>query len=110
MGGFLDCLGESSAGHRINGYLSDRLDAAGADLALAEAQRDAHRQNFNGQVEQISEKYLRINGRLSADAMELFGVCRELVADLVNDSLLVGQATGRRAEVAAVMKRLELGQ
>ena len=54
-------------------------------------QRDAHRQNFNGQVEQISEKYLRINGRLSADAVELFGVCRELVADLVNDSLLVGQ-------------------
>jgi len=28
-------------------YLSDRLDAAEADLALAEAQRDAHRQNFN---------------------------------------------------------------
>jgi len=53
---------------------------------------------------------LRINGRLSADAVELFGVCRELVADLVNDSLLVGQATGRRTEVAAVMKRLELGE
>jgi len=60
--------------------------------------------------EQISEKYLSVNGRLSADAVELFGVCRELVANLVNDSLLVRQATGRRAEAAAVLKRIELSE
>jgi recombinational DNA repair ATPase RecF len=90
-------------------YLSAKLDAANADLAAAEAQSEPRRKNFSAQIEQTSEKYLRINGRLSDDAVELFGMCRKLVADLLNDSLLIGKASGRRAEVTDMMKHLEPG-
>jgi hypothetical protein len=36
-------------------------------------------------------------------------MCRKLVADLLNDSLLIGKASGRRAEVTEMMKHLEPG-
>ncbi len=91
-------------------YLSDRLNAAETDLARIEAQTEAHHKNFSEQVEQITEKYRRINGRLSDDAVELFGICRNLVADLLNDSLLMGEANGRRHELADTMKHIARGE
>ena len=45
------------------------------------------------------------NGRLSYDAVELVGVCRKLMGELLNDAQLVGEVYGRRAELKATIKR-----
>jgi len=85
-----------------------RLEESEAEIARLRAQSEAHRKLFSTEVEVITENYMKIQGRLSDDAVELFAVCRKLMSELLDDSLLVGEATGKRAEVAALLKRIEL--
>ena len=89
----------------LTAYLTTRLDEAELHISRLEAQREAHTKNFGGQIEAVTEKYMSSNGRLSDDAVELFGVCRKLMGELLNDSQLVGEAYGRRAELTAAIKR-----
>jgi hypothetical protein len=91
-------------------FLSARLEAAKEDIAQFEAQSEKHRRAFSDQVAKISEKYIRENGRLSHDSVELFAVHRKLVAELLDDSVHVGQAKGRREALAEVLQLLVLGE